>query len=422
MKIDDFLDGATGPEESAEEQPAQETNLEPETGNQLELSEPEGGNQLDAEEQAPQEKASAADPDSSLTSQVHQVLDKFEATVRNDDLREIAGVYAELQDVSHRLSMEQISLQKDIVDKLKNANETFISQLKNLSVTTDQRIAEIYGLINKGKAMVDKGSLKLARQIYGDIKAMYDRLPEELNEKKVRTQQAVLSYFLYLKNRISIDAINNFKQISAEIMQHIEQGKGTLRQGGLNDAKKQYDQASILYKKLPEGFLEHKASLYREILKLYNEINLSTEIAYLTRELQSVKKNDPVNVPIPKVQLVQKVGQPAAQQSQKKVLQVPEPSSLTEPPAMPRRQEEKKPIEPYTFKQPEKRDAKDVRQSLARAKLLRAQYEMRDNQMDRAREDIANALKLDPGNMQAKELLTKLHPKHVKTNGTEADR
>jgi len=461
MKIDDFLNGAMGEDEAVpekEEVSSIESDVPvPEPSSAGDMPEvPDVSTDVTKKDD---KKKDAIDRNAPLEKQVHQVLDEFEKFVKSKDLREVARVYADLQDISHRLSREQVSIQKDVIVKLNKTNEILIEELRKLSATTDSRIMEIRTLINRGNALVEKNSLDMATEVYKDVKKLYDDLPDQLDERKVATQQAVLRFFLFLKNKMNAQSLMAFKKISYQIKTLVNNGKIALRNRNIKQAKVNYDNASLLYKKLPDGFLQQKAILYKGILKVYNEISLSAEISYLQRELMGLQKSDPVHrkpvapkvpvrrvksvqvKPLPKalnvakpsvvpvrphvapsaiparpVNVVQKVVAPMPQAPKNK-FEVPSISDLSKPPETP--------IPNKAIPQPKQRvqrfpkrvshDLDTVKSSLAQAKVLRAQYEISDSQLDSARQDVENALQLDPGNKKARDLLTKLDSQHNHT-------
>ncbi|MFW5746479.1 MAG: hypothetical protein ACOCWQ_02930 [Nanoarchaeota archaeon] len=287
MNIDDFLEKSSGV--GSDDVPTN-TAAQPQEPSAMEPQE---------EASSGKEKKSAdttIDQTASVEQQMHQVLMKFQEVVHSDDIAAISQMYGHLQRVLHKVTSEKVLLEKDIVAKLQKSNQILLAQLQEMSERADRNIAEINKLVQKGRSLTSKGSLKTAMQIYVEVKKLYQDLPEKLNEKKIIAQQSLLNFYLLLRERLNEQAFERLKTQSSNINRLLVSAKYMARKERIIDAQKYYREACRIYASLPEGFLQQKAVLYSEMLKVYNEIHISYEVSTLQKNLVSLHKHDPIHI------------------------------------------------------------------------------------------------------------------------------
>ena len=217
-------------------------------------------------------------------------IDKLKVLLSKNQFKEAGDLYMQVKERFSNLTKVQIEEKNFIHKSLSNINEELTAQLSNLMAETDKKTQMIENLLGKSENYLNEGKLEVADELYKQIKQFFQQLPDVFSEKKLRLENKILNFFSRLSIENSKKIITDFERKKSEINSLLDQAFKEVEQTRLDLARKRYIKINQLYGTLPEGFIYEKLMMYKRILRLYNEAELSLEIKELSSELADIEK------------------------------------------------------------------------------------------------------------------------------------
>ncbi len=164
-------------------------------------------------------------------------------------------------------------LEKEFVfNELMGINNELIENLSSIKQDLGKKITIIKNLIQKAYNYIQMNNIRMANELYSQIREMYRQLPDAFNENKLLLENEIL--LLYIKLMDALTKQNHIimtKEIN-KINSLINSARFSVDIGKKKDAIGKYNKVISLYKELPKGFLYEKAITYKKILELYKQI------------------------------------------------------------------------------------------------------------------------------------------------------
>jgi len=116
---------------------------------------------------------------------------------------------------------------------------------------------------------------------------MRNRFPSFLLEEKNELNREIFLLYEKIHDKIDLKFINDFKESITQVHTLIDDSSSSLRQTDIDKAKVLYEHALKTYKTLPNGFLSEKIELGSKLLKLYKDLSIQSQIKNLQQQLST---------------------------------------------------------------------------------------------------------------------------------------
>jgi len=315
-----------------------------------------------------------------------EILKKVSSCISKNEFDEIEKLYSSLW---IKIGEEKYTWNKDMYHSLIGLNKKLEGMLNSLSRETTEKIKTIHNLIAKTRASLKQGKIEPAISIHSEITSNYNKIPALFEgEKKKAYMNDIAPFNNDLRKQVDENFLHNFDSGLSQINRLISSVEAELQKGNVEKAAKFYASCIHSYNSLPDGFFLQKLEKSNKLLELYKELAITLEISDLKSKLRiapvkddSEKRHKPheMHEHAPKIPLDVRTLQKA-----------------THPPASKRQEQEK-----Y--------NKDSLKRELIKRKLERARFKMDMGHAKESGKDIQDALRLDPSNIEIKELLGKLN-------------
>lgn len=172
-----------------------------------------------------------------------------------------------------------------LYNELSETGEKARQEFYKASVNVDREKKAIKRLIGKVLDETEKKNYEEATKLYSEIKEMQNKIPDFMMEEKKGLNREI--FLLYQKMHEGMDRkfVNDFRLVVDKINTLIRDSFMSLNADDLEKAKVLYEKVIEEYKALPNGFMEKKLELGENILKLYKDISIQTQINELQQQL-----------------------------------------------------------------------------------------------------------------------------------------
>jgi tetratricopeptide (TPR) repeat protein len=249
-------------------------------------------------------------------------------------------------------------------------------ELDNIILAVGRQKKAIKRLIGKALDEIENKNYDTATKIYSEVSDMRKKIPEFMLEEKKELSGEIFSLYAKLHNNIDAKFVKDFKISLLEIEKLIEGSNSAMESGDLEKSKVIYVKALEGYKALPKGFLQKKIDLGSNLLGLYKELSIRTQIYELQDQLSSGSFSY------------------ASADRLRKLSEIVKSKNL--------------PTARATISSQGHIPSKTLLSSLISRKLERARINLEKGSYDEARKNLQAVLNVDPRNSEAKELLNKI--------------
>jgi len=258
--------------------------------------------------------------------------------------------------------------------------ESVEKEIGKTLLTMGREKRAIKRLIGKALNDLENRNFEDATKLYSEISDMRDKIPDFMFEEKKELNTEIFLLYEKLHNQIDLKFIKDSKLSIAKTNTLIEDSFSNLNKGDVVKAKIFYEKAFDMYKELPNGFIQKKLDLGSGLLKLYKDLSIHTQI----KELQ---------------QLLPKGGYLSSDDRLNQLAEIVKNKNALRkyPPPRPRLVT----VEQHT-------PDKSLLASLIARKMERAKINLEKELYPEAKRNIESVLKVDPRNLEAKRLLSKI--------------
>ena len=239
MDIDDFLD-------TADESKKNEVSADP----------------LDADKA---EKPAENDNILTMIAEIKQLISeqKFDMAERK---------YVEAKEAFAALTQKHLEEQNNIYNALENVNRSMVLGLNSLKQESEKKIEVIKQLLQKIHEHMNNKDLNHANQLFVQVEALYNDLPDIMHDKKIQLEQELSSIHIALRQKNNLELTKDFQTKFTNIKNLLAFAFQNVQAGKLTEALELYHRINSSYEDLPKGFLYEKAILYEQILKLFRSV------------------------------------------------------------------------------------------------------------------------------------------------------
>ena len=294
-----------------------------------------------------------AGEESNKDSPLVEQIDKLRELLQRNKYKEAGDLYLEAKQKFAQITKQHIEEKTFIHDELADINEKLTVSINQQLLEMNKNKEIIEGLLQRGELSLQQKDIMQAEAILAQVEALFKNIPEIFTEQHLTLENKMLS----LKSRVSLEktkkTISEFESKKREIEVLLDQAFNNINIGRLDLAKKVYLQINKLYESLPVGFIYDKLMLYKRMLKIYHEAELSLELKALQVEeklqasistsvpRQGIAAPSPMQAPqAPKVmtQSAAEIPKPSTQSSSQfaqSASAAPRPSTAPKPSAAP---------------------------------------------------------------------------------------
>ncbi len=224
-----------------------------------------------------EEGSSGAGKDLPLIDQI----DKLRELLQRQKFKEAGDLYLDVKKKFSQITRQHIEEKTFIHDELADINEK-LTQTMNLQLEEmNKNRLLIENVLAKADVLLQQRDLAQAEALLKQVQEQVKKIPDMFTEQKLTLDNKILN----LSSRLILDktkkTIADFELKKKEMEILLDQSFSHINVGRLDLAKKIYIQVSKLYESLPDGFLYDKLQLYRKMLKVYHETELSIELKAL---------------------------------------------------------------------------------------------------------------------------------------------
>jgi|TARA_B100001964_G_C14232330_1_gene600639 tetratricopeptide (TPR) repeat protein len=190
--------------------------------------------------------------------------------------------YFELWD---KVSDSKFKWDSGLYTELNKARNEVKAELDRLTSTTEKDKNAIKHLIVKAQSELKNKDHEAATHSYSEISDIQNKFPKFLLEEKKELNKEIFKLYEKLHDQIDSKFINDFRESIAKVQDIIREAFSNLERSDIKNAKNLYEKALEAYKDLADGFLTEKLELGNQLLSLYKELSIHTQIKDLQQQL-----------------------------------------------------------------------------------------------------------------------------------------
>lgn len=283
-----------------------------------------------------------------------------------------------------KISEAKLKWDEKIYKEINDAGESVKKELESITLVVGRQKKSVKRLIGKALSEIENKNYDTAAKLYSEISDMRDKIPEFMLEEKKELNNEIFALYEKLHNNIDAKFINDFKASLLEVDKLINDSSSAMSSGDIEKSRVLYEKAMESYRALPNGFLQKKIELGSKLLGLYKELSIRTQIYELQEQLGIGRFS------YASADRLRKLSEMVKGRESTYGKSLIEGAAINE----------------------QHVPSKALLNSLIARKLERARINMEKELYEDARKNLDAVLKVDPRNLEAKELLSKIPIKH----------
>jgi hypothetical protein len=254
---------------------------------------------------------------SDLTKMFHDM----HKLLRDNKLDHAYRDYAKLCQLVSKIKDAEMS---DVFNRnLIKLNDAMLTVLRTAQEHLPQTIQQLQQLMTQGRSALSQGNVDQAKQVYQQMKGVYDGFPSLLVTEKTRLYDYLSMFYKNIVDKerdltesVMHDAQEKIDDVRKQVTELIKQENV--------DACDQYlPTLNQIYASVPADLASYRILVYNKILKIYQEIKIAKKFKDLRDQLQQIGSD--ISLP----SMTEFIRQHVPQQVD--TLEVPKPSSSNEP-------------------------------------------------------------------------------------------
>jgi hypothetical protein len=194
-----------------------------------------------------------------------------------DDVKQYFDLWKKIAETKFEWNPELYSELDKAAAKVKNS-------LSSSLLTVDSKKIAIKRLIGKALRELRNKNYEAATRIYSDISDIRNKFPDFLLEEKKEINKEIFKLYETLHDEVDSKFIGDFKVSMGKINGLIRDAFSSLEIDP-GKSKNFYEKALDIYKELPNGFMSQKLELGKQLLILYKDLSIQTQIGQLQKRL-----------------------------------------------------------------------------------------------------------------------------------------
>ncbi|MBL7056002.1 hypothetical protein ISS07_03775 [Candidatus Woesearchaeota archaeon] len=155
----------------------------------------------------------------------------------------------------------------------------------------DQDVMAMEKLIDKANNILDSGNHQEALIMYEQITKLKDKIPNIFFQHRAEVHNKIAKLYEQIQREIDSKFVRDAENKMEKIRSLIKDAFSNTNLRNIVEAEKRYSEAISLYKDIPVGFMLQSADLGTDLLRLYKELSIHTQIENLQNELNSIAEN-----------------------------------------------------------------------------------------------------------------------------------
>ena len=224
-------------------------------------------------EEKTKKPAKAKTPKKEGLTEIQMMLAEAYIHIKKREFDKAKEIYAKIKAKYDGLPSEFLEKKNELNTNLVRLSKELGVNLSRISLTEMEKKSQyIRRLLNMLDQKIKKSEILDAVKIYGQIKTLYDDLPDGFLEQKLILQNKIIELYELL---ITVREEQDMRDISvkkSETINLLEELKQSMDEKNIPLAIKLYEKIRGLYNSLPGGFLQEKAELQARIIRLYGDL------------------------------------------------------------------------------------------------------------------------------------------------------
>ena len=326
-------------------------------------------------------KESAEQESSSGTDKVEKIEEKSIEEIKE------AGPIKHYFELWKKISDLKLKWDHNLYSELNKAGNEAKESLNKSMLTIDRDKHEVRRLIGKVIRELRNKNYGASTRSYAELSGIRDRIPGFFLEEKKKINKEIFEVYQKLHDQLDSRFIKDFK-VSIEKINNLIESAFSNMDIDVDKAKSFYEKALDLYKDLPNGFMPQKLELGKQLITLYKDLSIQSQIKNLRKQL-SKGKDYRYTVEDERLKRLSEIIKVRAKPRGLKVSPHPNLRAMPAQGAQPIQN-------------------KTLLSHLVDRKLDRAEINLQKGLNLEAKKNIEAILNVDPENVKAKELLNKI--------------
>jgi len=187
-------------------------------------------------------------------------------------------------DLWGKVSGAKFKWDNNLYNQMDKAADKVKEELSKSLLTIEREKDAIKRLISKAYAELRYNNYEAAAKLYSQISDLRNKFPDYFLEEKKELNRDIFQLYQKLHDQIDSKFIIDFIRSIEKINNFIKDAFSNL-DIDIDKAKNFYEKALGLYKDLPNGFLPQKLELGKQLLTLYKDLSVQTQIENLQSQL-----------------------------------------------------------------------------------------------------------------------------------------
>jgi len=224
------------------------------------------------------------DEGSSKESPMIEQIDKLRELLQRSKFKEAGDLYLQVKEKFGKITKQHVDEKTFIHDELSDINDKLTQSINQQFTEMNKNKEMIENLIIKAEVALQQKDLVQAETLHNQVDVLFKTIPEIFTEQRLTLENKLINLTSKLTLEKTKRTILDFETRKKEIEVLLDQAFNHINIGRLDLAKKVYLQINKLYEFLPHGFIYDKLLLYKKMLRIYKEAELSLEIRALQAE------------------------------------------------------------------------------------------------------------------------------------------
>ena len=208
-------------------------------------------------------------------TEIHLLLGEAYSYIKKKKFDKAKEIYALIKGKYDGLPSEFLEKKNELNTHLTKLSKDLGVNLSKLSIKEMEKKSQyLKKLLKLLEQKIKNKDLLGGIKTYGQIRRMYDNLPDGFIEQKVVLQNKIIELYGPLITIREEQDIKDMSTKKTEIINLLEETRQSINERNMPLAIKLYEKIRKIYNSLSEGFLQERAELQAKIIPLYEEILL----------------------------------------------------------------------------------------------------------------------------------------------------
>ncbi|MBN1157479.1 hypothetical protein JXA85_07695 [Candidatus Woesearchaeota archaeon] len=217
-----------------------------------------------------------------IEAEIGKLLSKFKKQIADKDVAGAESAYKQAKAMFKQFPQGFIDKEVKIQNILLDSYRTFLELKEKLSTEqTSTVVAAVDLLIKNANEAVDlRKNLEEASKLYSRITAEYKKIPKGFLAERTRIETEILELNKKIMSVKKDHTQGEYHSKTEHIKSMLKKAETYIKNNQIDLANELFLEISVLFNQLPTGFLHHKTELHNQILNMYRDILVSSDIKF----------------------------------------------------------------------------------------------------------------------------------------------